>query len=118
MFGLEVHHLPFTINLPLTLSVGQYPNHFRVVGLHMEPIKGLRGNWVKVVISVYRMCIEVYQHPTHPNFFQCRGDKIGLKFSHHTCGSWCRGLAQCPSSLARNCLVKEVVKGGETPSLS
>ena len=46
MFGLEVHRMPFTINLPLTLPVGQYPNDFRVVGLRMEPIKGLRGNWV------------------------------------------------------------------------
>ena len=44
MFGLEVHRFPFTINLPLTLPVGQYPNDFRVVGLCMKPIKGLRGN--------------------------------------------------------------------------
>ena len=44
MFGLEVHRLPFTINLLLTLPVGQYPNDFRVVGLRMESIKGLKGN--------------------------------------------------------------------------
>ena len=44
MFGLEVHRMPFTINLQLTLPVGQYPDDFRVVGLRMEPIKGIRGN--------------------------------------------------------------------------
>ena len=60
MFGLEVHRMPFTINLPLNLLVGQYPNDFRVVGLRMEPIKGLRGNWVNVIISVDRLCTEVY----------------------------------------------------------
>ena len=44
MFGLEVHRIPFNIKLTLTLPVGQYPNDFRVIGLRMEPIKGLRGN--------------------------------------------------------------------------
>ena len=43
MFGLEVHRMPFTINLPLTPPVGQYPNDFKVVGLRMESIKGLMG---------------------------------------------------------------------------
>ena len=47
MFGLEVHLFPFTINLPLTLPVGQYPNDLRVVGVLMEPIKGLRGGLVQ-----------------------------------------------------------------------
>ena len=70
MIVLEVHRMPFTINLPLTLPIGQYPNDFRVVGLRMEPIKGLRGNWVKVIISVNRLCTKVYQHPVHPNFFK------------------------------------------------
>ena len=92
MFGLEVNRMPFTINLPLTLPVGQYPNDFRVVRLRMEPIKGLRGNLVKVIISVDRLCTEVYQHPSHPNLFQNMGGEIGVEFSYHTCGSWARRL--------------------------
>ena len=87
MFGLEVHRMPFTINLPLTLPVSQYPNDYRVVGLRMEPIKGLRGNWVKVIISVDRLCTEVYQHPMHSNLFQNMGGEISVKFSYHSCGS-------------------------------
>ena len=52
--------MPFTINLLLTLPVGQYPNDFRVVGLRMKPIKGLRGNWVNVIVSIDRLHTEVY----------------------------------------------------------
>ena len=92
MFGLEVHRMPFTIKLPLTLLVGQYPNDFRVVGLCMEPIKGLRENWVKVIILADRLCAEDYQHPAHPNLFQNMGGEIGVKFSYHTCGSEVRRL--------------------------
>ena len=81
MFGMEVHNMPFTIKLPLTLPVGQYPNDFRVIELHMEPIKGLRGNWFKVIIFVDRLRAEVYQHPAHPNIFQNMGGEIGVNFS-------------------------------------
>ena len=87
MFSLEVHRMPFTINLPMTLPVGQYPNDSRVVGLRMEPIKGLGENSIKVIISVDRLCNDVYQHPAHHNLFQCTGYEIGVEFSHHTCGS-------------------------------
>ena len=92
MFGLEVHHMLFTIKLPLTLPVGQYPNDFKVIGLCMEPIKGLRGNWVKVVILVDRLHAEVYQHPAHPNLFQNMGGEIGVQFLYHTRGSGVRRL--------------------------
>ena len=88
MFGLEVHRLPFTINLPLTLPVGQYPNDLGVVGVLMEPIKGLRGDWFKVKVLVDRLRAEVYQHPAHSNLFQNMGGEIGIKFSYHNCGSW------------------------------
>ena len=44
MFGLKVNRVPLTVNLPLTSPVGQYPNDLRVVGMHMEPSKGLIGN--------------------------------------------------------------------------
>ena len=43
MFGLEVHCLPFAIELPRTLLVGQNPQDLDVVELLMEPIKRLRG---------------------------------------------------------------------------
>ena len=84
--------MPFTIKLPLTLPVGQYLNDFRVIGLRMEPIKGLRGNWVKVVILVDRLQAEVYQHLAYPNLFQNKGGEIGVKFSYHTHGSGVRRL--------------------------
>ena len=92
MFGLEVHRMPFTIKLPVTLPVGQYPDDFCVIGLRMEPIKGLRGNWVKLVILVDRLRAEVYQHPAHSNLFQNMGGEIGVKFSYHTRGSGVRRL--------------------------
>ena len=43
MFGLEVHCMPFAIELPRTLPVGQNPKDLEVVGSLMEPIKRLRG---------------------------------------------------------------------------
>ena len=110
MFGLKVNRVPLTVNLPLTSPVGQYPNDLRVVGLCMEPINGLRGNWFKVVVLVDRLRAEVYEHLAHPNLLQYMGGKIGVEFSHHTYGSWCRGLAQCPPPLVRNCFAKEVIE--------
>ena len=92
MFGLEVHRMPFTIKLPVTLPVGQYPDDFLVIGLRMEPIKGLRGDWVKLVISVDRLRAEVYQHPAHSNLFQNMGGEISVKLSYHTRGSGVRRL--------------------------
>ena len=110
MFGLKVNRVPLTINLPLTSPVGQYPNDLGVVELRMEPIKGLKGNWFKVMVLVDRLRAEVYQHPTYPNLFQYMGGEVGVEFLHHTCGSWCRGLAQCPPPLVRNRFAKEVVR--------
>ena len=52
--------MPFTIEFPLTLPVGQDPNDLRVVGLCMKPIKGLRGNRVKVIMLVDGLRTEVY----------------------------------------------------------
>ena len=95
MFGLKVNHVPLTVNLPLTSLVGQYRNDLEVVGMCMEPIKGLRGNWFKVIVLVDRLRAEVYQHPAHPNLLQNMGGEVGIEFSHHTSGSWCWRLAQC-----------------------
>ena len=44
MFGLEVHSVPFTVKFPLTVPIGQHPKDLEIVGLLMEPIKGLEVN--------------------------------------------------------------------------
>ena len=110
MFGLKVNRVPLTVNLPLTSPISQYPNDFEVVWLRMEPIKGLRGNWFKVIVPVDRIRAEVYQHPTHPNPLQYMGGEIGVELSHHAYGSWCRRLAQRPPPFVRNRSAKEVVR--------
>ena len=67
IFGLEVHSVPFTIELPLTLPVSQDPEDPRVVGSLIESIKRLRGDRVKIIELVDRPHVEVYQHSTHSN---------------------------------------------------
>ena len=67
MFDLKVNRVPLTVNLPLTSPGGQYPNDLRVVGMRMEPIKGLRENRFKVIVLIDRLRVEVYQHLDHPN---------------------------------------------------
>ena len=42
MFGVEVHGVPFAIELPLTPPVSQDPEDLKVVGPFIEPIKRLR----------------------------------------------------------------------------
>ena len=69
VFGLKVHCLPFIVQFPLALFVGQHPKDFGIVGVLIEPIISLGGNWLKVIVSVDRLCTEVYQNPTHPNPF-------------------------------------------------
>ena len=59
MFGLEVHCVPFAIELPHTLPVGQNPEDLEVVGPLMEPIKRLRGDRVKIIELVGRLRVEV-----------------------------------------------------------
>ena len=93
MFGLEVHCVPFSIELPLTLLVGQNPEDLGVVGPLMEPIKRLKGDRVKIIELVDRLCVEVYQHPTHPDLFHDMGGKVGVEFPYHTRRSWMRWLA-------------------------
>ena len=44
MFGLEMHSVPLTVDFPLTAPIGQHPKDLGVVGLLMEPTKGLRVN--------------------------------------------------------------------------
>ena len=92
MFSLEVDGMPLTIKLPLTLPVGQNPNDCRVIDLSIEFIKGLGGNWVKVIILVDRLRVKVYQHSVHSNLFQNMGGEIGIIFSYHTRGSGVRRL--------------------------
>ena len=60
MFGLEVHDVPFVIELPLTLPVSQDLEDLRVVEPLIEPIKRLMGDWVKIIELVDRLGAEVY----------------------------------------------------------
>ena len=69
MFDLEVHDMPFTIELPLTLPVSQDPEDLRVVGPLIESIKRLKGDRVKIIELVNRLRAEVYQHSTHLDLF-------------------------------------------------
>ena len=67
MFGLEVHDVPFAIELLLTPPVGQDLEDLGVVWLLIELIKRLRGDQIKIIELVDRLCAEVYQHTTHPD---------------------------------------------------
>ena len=69
MFGLEVHDVPFSIELPLTQPVGQDPEDLGVVWPLIEPIKRLRGDLVKIIELVDRLRAKVYQHTTHSDLF-------------------------------------------------
>ena len=73
MFGLEVHDVPFAIELPLTLPVSQDPEDLRVVGPLIESIKRLKGDRVKIIELVNRLRAEVYEHSTHPDLFHDMG---------------------------------------------
>ena len=92
MLGLEVHGVPFIIELPLPPPIGQDPNDLGVIGLLVEPIKRLRGDRVKIIKLVDRLRAEVYQHTTHPDLFDDMGGKVGIEFSYHTHHSWTRWL--------------------------
>ena len=69
MLGLEVHGVPFIVELPLPPPIGQDPNDLGVIGPLVEPIKRLREDRVKIIKLVDRLCAEVYQHTTHPDLF-------------------------------------------------
>ena len=93
MFGLEVHSVPFAIELPLTPPVSQDLEDLRVVGSLIEPIKRLRWDLVKIIELVDRLRAEIYQHSTHPDLFHDIGGKVGVEFSYHTCRSWTTWLS-------------------------
>ena len=87
MFGLEVHCVPFAIELPLTPPVSQDPEDLRVVGPLIEPIKRLEWNWVWIIKLVDRLGAEIYQHAMHQDLFDDMGGKVSIEFSYHTCRS-------------------------------
>ena len=70
VFGLEVHCVPFIIQFPLALFVGQHPKDLGIVGVLIEPIISLGGNWPKVIVSIDRLRTEVYQNLAHLDPFQ------------------------------------------------
>ena len=84
MLSLEVHDVPFIVELPLSPPVGQDLNDLGVIGPLVEPIKRLRGDMVKIIKLVDRLRAEVYQHTTHPDLFDDVGGEVGVEFLYHT----------------------------------
>ena len=68
-FGLEMHRMPFTIYLPLTLPVGQYSNDLGVVRGRIEAGKRPIVHGFQIVELVDGLCIEVDLNPMHSNPF-------------------------------------------------
>ena len=106
MFVLEVHGVPFAIQLPLTPPVGQHTDDLGVVCPLIESIKRFRGDRVKIIKLVDRLRAEVYMHP---DLFDDIGGEVGIEFLYHTRRSWTRWLVKRPPPLSRNGLVKEIV---------
>ena len=73
VFFLEVHCVPFTVQFPLSLPVGQHPKDFGIVKVFMELIIGFRVNRVKVIVSIDSFRTKVYQHLMHLDPFQYVG---------------------------------------------
>ena len=69
MFGIEMHCMPFTIYLPLTLPVGQYPNDLRVVWGCIEAVKCPIVHGFQIVELVDGLHTEVDPNLKHPNPF-------------------------------------------------
>ena len=84
MFGLEVHNVPFAIELLLTPPISQDLEDLRVVRPLIESIKRLRWDRVKIIELVDRLCVEIYQHSMHSNLFHDMGGEVGVEFSYHT----------------------------------
>ena len=110
MLSLEVDSLAHAVEFPLTPAISQDPNDLRVVGALVKPIKRPRGNMVKIIIVIDRLCTEVDQHTPHSNLLDDVGGEIGVEFSHHTHRSWMRWLAKGSPSLSCNGFTEEVVR--------
>ena len=73
VFGLEVHCMPFIVQFPLALPIGQNLKNFGISGGFVEPIIGFRVNRLEVIVFIDRLRPKVYQHPTHFDPFQYIG---------------------------------------------
>ena len=109
MFGLEMYSMPLTVQFPLPLPICQHPKDLGVVRGRIEAIKCPRVHGLQMVEFVYGLRTEVNLNPMHPNLFIHVRGNIGIEFSDYHSGSWCRELAQCPPTLVRNRLAKEVI---------
>ena len=67
MFGLEVDGMVLVVEFPLTPPVCQDSNDLGVIGSLVKSIKWLRGDMIKIIKVVDRLCIEVDQHTPHSN---------------------------------------------------
>ena len=109
MFGLEVHGVALVVQFPLTLPICEQPKDLRIIRVLVKPIKGLRGDRLKIVIVVDRLRTELYQHPTDADLFEHIGRWVGVEFSHKHRDHRSWGLAQCTPTLPRNGLRKKIV---------
>ena len=110
MFGLEMDGMALIINFPLTPAISQNPNDLGVVEVLVKPIKRLRRDMSKTIVTIDRLRTKVDQYAPHSDFLKDVGGEIGEEFSHHTHRRWMRWLAQCPPSLSHNCLAEKVIR--------
>ena len=114
MLGLEVDGMALIVEFPLTPPVCQDPNDLGVIGSLVKSIERLRGDMIKIIKVVDRLCTEVDQHTPHSNLLDNVGGEVSLEFSHHTHRSWMRWLVKCPAPLGRNSLEEEIIRVMET----
>ena len=107
ILGLEVDGVALIVEFPLTLPVCQDLNDLGVVGSLVKSIERLRGDMIKIIKVVDRLCTEVYQHTPHPDLLDYVGGEVGVEFSHHTHRSRMRWLEKCLPSLATIVLRKK-----------
>ena len=114
MVGFEVDGVALIVEFPLTPPVCQDPNDLGVIGSLVKSIERLRGNMIKIIKVVDKLCTEFYQHTSHPDLLNDVGGEVGIELLHHTHRSWMGWLEKCPPSLGHNSLAEEVVRVMET----
>ena len=107
IFGLEMDCMALIIDFPLTPAISQNPNDLGVVGVLIKPIKRLRRDMIKTIVTIDRLRTEVDQYASHPDFLKDVGGEIGVEFSYHAHRRWMRWLAQCPHPFAAIVLRKK-----------
>ena len=60
MLGLEMHRMPLTVSLPLTLVISEHSMHFGVVGVFLKSIVSFIIDWFQMTKLVDRPRDEIY----------------------------------------------------------